>query len=234
MTISVYPRPQAVQPGTPIRFAVGGSAGPRSQTWTVVSATTDRDVFLGLGERARIMRLSQRRAGWRLEYTPGWARRHPPPGGKRLISQWAWPARSDGGWRRAVSIVVPTVSLASKGWYEPAALGTAFWPAAPAGSVTQFDVLLGMPGHWRLTSEFVGEVGRAALSGAGAVWVVVHYPELSRDGIADLARRRRELLDSGEEPPRTWSAAVADGDGSVVLFDFTSLSNGEQTRHSRR
>jgi hypothetical protein len=73
----------------------------------------------------------------------------------------------------------------------------------------------GRPGHWRLTSEFVGEVGRAALSGAGAVWVVVHYPELSRDGIADLARRRRELLDSGEEPPRTWSAAVADGDGSV-------------------
>jgi hypothetical protein len=75
VTISVYPRLRAVQPSTPIRFAVGGSVGPRSQTWMVVSGTTDSDVFLGLEERTRTMRLSQRRVSWRLEYTSEWARR---------------------------------------------------------------------------------------------------------------------------------------------------------------
>jgi hypothetical protein len=219
MRISAFPRPQAVQPGTPIRFAVGGPAGPRSQTWTVVSGTTDSDVFLGPDEATRIMRLSRRRSNWQLEYTLDAVRRYPSIGRKRLISRWPLPSDSDGGWRRAVSIVVPSTSLAAQLGDEWAAEAPAFWPAAGAGAVTQFDVLLGAPGHWRLTSEFAGEVGRTALTGAGAVWVVVHYPELSRGGLEHLAGRHSSLLGAGDD--RTWCVAVAEADGSVVLFDFT-------------
>lgn len=219
MTISAFPRPQAVQPGTPIRFAVGSPAGPRSQTWTVASGTTDGEVFVGPDESSTLMRLSSRRSSWRLEYTPDAARRYPAIGRRRLISQWPRPSASDGGWRRAVSIVVPSTSLASAR-EDPPEEGPAFWPAAGAGAVIQFDVLLGEPGHWRLTSEFAGEVGRTALAGVGAVWVVVHYPQLSQEGIEHLARRHSSLL--GADDDRTWSAAVAETDGSVVLFDFTS------------
>ena len=219
MTISAFPRPQAAAPGIPIRFAVGGPAGRRSQVWTVASGTSDNDVFIGPGGSSRVMRLSQRRANWQLEYTSDAVRMHPSIGRKRLISRWPRPGESDGGWRRAVSIVVPSTSLGVPVFDDRGEDLPALWPAARASAVTQFDVLLGAPGHWRLTSEFAGEVGRAALAGTGAVWVVVHYPPLSRDGIEHLADRHRALL--GEDDERTWSAAVAESDGSVVLFDFT-------------
>jgi hypothetical protein len=227
MTTSVYPRPRAVQPGTPIRFAVGSPTGPRSQVWAVASDPRSSDVYLGPDEPLPAMRLSQHRGFWRLEYTPEFARSHPSVGRRRLISRWAMPRQADGDWRRAVSIVVPTASLTGSHWTQaegPAGPEPAYWPAAPEGATVQFDIMLGMPGHWRLTSEFAGEVGRTALAGAGAVWLVAHYPRLSRDGLEHLRRRYTALSATAERPRRGWAAEVAHGDGSVVLFDFTSVA----------
>lgn len=203
------------------------------------------DVYLGPDEPLPAMRLSQHRGFWRLEYTPEFARSHPSVGRRRLISRWAVPRDADGDWRRAVSIVVPTASLARPEQFPangpdgppaegPAGPDTAFWPAAPDGSTVQFDIMLGMPGHWRLTSEFAGEVGRTALAGAGAVWVVAHYPPLSRDGLKHLRERYAALTSTAERPRRSWAPEVAHGDGSVVLFDFTSAAPGATASATRR
>jgi hypothetical protein len=97
--------------------------------------------------------------------------------------------------------------------------------------VTQFDVMLGLPGHWRLPGEFAGEVGRIALPGSGAAWVVMHYPALSSDGIEHLARRHTALLD--DAGGRTWAVDVARADGSVVLFDFTSDERWSTAAYAR-
>jgi hypothetical protein len=126
-----------------------------------------------------------------------------------------------------LSIVVPTTSLVPTGCVDEAEVRdavdgeTAFWPAPPMGSLTQFDLLFGTPGHWGLSREISGEVGRSALSGHGALWVVAHHPELSADGVADLARRHAAVRDARVVPPRTWVPAVAASNGQVVLFDFS-------------
>lgn len=218
------PPSQVVQPGHPIRFAVGTPEGPRSRTWTVEAGRSDGVIHLGR-DRARIMTLSARRGTWRLEYTQPWAKQQLGPDDDRLISTWSEPEDTDGGWWRALTIVVPTTSLASKGWEEPASsdgAATAFWPAPSAGSLTQFDVLLGSPGHWRLSSEFSGEVGRGALAGPGALWVLVQHPGLSEGGTADIARRHAFQAANFPGEPRCSFSAVSGDDGRVVLFDFTS------------
>jgi hypothetical protein len=215
------PPAQVVQPGVPIRFAVGTPEGPRSRTWTVLGGTREPDVLLGPGAHDPFLRLSRRRDTLRLEYRPDSVRRSLSSSRGRRISDWALPAHADGCWRRALSIVVPSTSLVPTGWHDPAGSGTAFWPPAPAGSIAQFDILLGTPGHWGLTSEIAGEVGRTALAGAGALWVAVHYPSLSPDGQADLARRHAAQLDGADGSGPGWAAAVAGANGQVVLFDFS-------------
>jgi hypothetical protein len=210
MTISANPQPQAVQPGTPIRFAVAGPSGGCSRTWAVISGTSEAELFLGTGGGG-VLRMYRRRDGWRLEYTPEHARRDPAVGRRRQLSRLAPPAEDDGDWQRALSVVVPSDPAPPSG--TPDAL---CWPPPPPGAVTQFDVLIGTPGHWRLPGEFAAEVGRTALAGAGAVWVVMHYPELTERGLADLHRRRDELPEDGPG----WTAAVSGADGSVVVFDL--------------
>lgn len=203
---------------------MGAAEGPRSHTWTVEVGHPDGAIHLGR-ERARVMTLSGRRGTWRLEYSPTWVSEHLGPNEDRLISTWAEPKEADGGWWRAVTVVVPTTSLASKGWEEPvpsSGAATAFWPEPSAGSLTQFDVLLGAPGHWRLSSEFTGEVGRGALAGAGALWVVVHHPGLSEGGTVDIARRHAYQAAHFPGEARRFFSAVPGADGRVVLFDFTS------------
>lgn len=229
MATTHRPPTQAVAPGVPMRFAVGAAGGRRSQVWSVCCAVGRPDVLIGIGTDEPSLRLSQRRGGWRLEYLPARGLRTR----RGRISEWAWPERGDGCWRRALSIVVPTTSLLPAGRADavdsPDVAGVpdgprpdvAFWPAPPVGSLTQFDLLFGTPGHWGLSREIAGEVGRSALSGPGALWVVAHHPELSADGLTDLARRHAAVRDAHVVPPRTWVPAVAASNGQVVLFDFS-------------
>ncbi len=221
---------EPLQPPTPLlfprdrtlRFRVQGPGALASRTWSVIAHKNTDDIYVGLRDRMRDMKLSLHRQTWRLALL-GEAAQRLPPGVDRVLSRWSPTPTLAQGWQRAATIVVPTSSLAP----EPPLPGRAkfsVWPAPKLGWGLRFDVLLGRPDREGLTvNEAAGEVGRLETTSGAVAWVVVTERPIDTGYEAVLQEIRQETASrapSGLPAPRAWAWGNDDDDGGPVFFDL--------------
>ena len=217
----VPPTPVLFPGNRKLRFRVEGQDGLRSGTWNVIAHRNTDDVYLGLRARMGDVKLSLHRATWRMALTEPGAR-DLPAGQDRVLTRWAPTPERGGGWRRAVTIAIPTSSLATHPGEAGMTGRVSVYPAPRPGWGLRFDVLLGAADHQGLTVQAVaGEVGRLQLASGAIVWVITsevpvepayeQWLQQIRDWAATRAGAAQE--------PRAWAWA-SEVDGGPVLFDL--------------
>ena len=111
-----FPSPQRREPGGSIRWAVGASDGPRSQSWSLFGSTNDDDVYLGPRSQTGAIKLSLHRSGrWRMAWTEKYAKSVGMPDDvDRVLTRWDPPDEMRPGWRNAVTLLVAPESAAQQ------------------------------------------------------------------------------------------------------------------------
>jgi len=151
------------------------------------------DVYLGLRDRMDLVKLSFHRGTWRLAYTLEAASQVVPDGEDRKIQDWMPTNEISVGWRRAATMMIPTVNLGPGHDDRPVRGGgtIAWFPAPGPDRLPRFDMLFGNPDHGALTvNETVGEVGRITLKSGMRVWIVATELRMTPEYADEQARLR--------------------------------------------
>jgi hypothetical protein len=181
-------------PDRTLSFRVADEHGRCSSTWWVKTHKSKRDVFLGTRGSNDDMKLSLHGLDcWRIAWTSEAVARDPSLGKRELLG-FNPPPEFAPGWRRALSIVVPSTSLMRQ-VDGSVATGTdkiATWPAPPLGFAIRFDLALSDRKPSDLAVIAVGAVGSVAFTDGGVVAVI--GDQLDTSASEELWRQEREAL----------------------------------------
>lgn len=233
------PGPQILPAGATLRFAVGSTAGPRSNTWSVIGSKNNGDFYIGARQVLGMAKLSLHVSGrWRRAMTAEEAaKRMVAESEDRVMNRWEPPTPIGDGWVHAATIAVPSSSLRSglSPEAKPRKGTVSFWNVEPGRYEVRFSVLIASASAPPLNAHNVIEaVGQIQSPSGGCVWVVGSEFIISDEYeayLAELRRISRELsieqegLDAFlERQNPTGAGWGSDSEGRPVVIDLGDLS----------